>query len=294
MSATLFDIQKFSLHDGPGIRTVLFFKGCSLRCDWCQNPESIKPAVEVTFTPDKCVECGTCAKSCPEGAIVPAGEGRIDRDRCTDCGLCVETCPSTALRRVGEGHDVGTLLEAGLEDVAFDEGSGGGITLSGGEPVLQSAFLREFLPAAKGKGLNVLLETAGNYPWRLLEPLLPWIDHIYFDWKLPDGESYRRHTGVDDGRIVENLGELVSLGFPVTVRMPVIPGRNDRPEQVRKTARRLRELGIGELTLLRYNHRWEAKLPRLDTRQKALGISESDTRDGLAELFREEGVNARW
>jgi pyruvate formate lyase activating enzyme len=271
--AVVFDVQRFSLHDGPGIRTVVFFKGCALACDWCHNPEALHAAPELAYYEEQCLEgCTRCEDVCPEGAILPRRSDRVDFARCTACGKCVEVCPGRALRLVGRHWTAPELLEEVLRDRPFYESSGGGVTLSGGEPVLHAAFLGELLPLLRAEGVHVALETCGAYPFDMLAPLLPCIDLVLFDVKLVDAERHARHTGRENAGILHNLERLLCEEVPVEVRMPVVPGRNDDDANVADTAALLARHGIGSLTLLPYNHLWEAKLPRLGTARAPLGI----------------------
>ncbi|MCK6555114.1 glycyl-radical enzyme activating protein [Candidatus Binatia bacterium] len=293
--ATVFDIQRFSIHDGPGIRTVIFFKGCSLACSWCQNPEAIRPRPEMAYYEDRCIPgCSACRDACPEHALGAERKGRLDFSRCTVCGLCVPACPADALRIVGSEITVAALLEAVLRDRPFYEASGGGVTLSGGEPVLHAPFLREFLPAARAAGLHIVIETAGCYPPRLLDDLLPFLDAVLFDLKVVDAEAHRRFTTRDNAPIIGNLEQILRGPVPVTVRMPVVPGYNTAAADIAAAAALLRRLGVRELTLLRYNHLWEAKLPRLDGARAPLGVSPPP--DGLYEElvaeFASHGIRA--
>jgi pyruvate formate lyase activating enzyme len=293
VEATIFDVQRFSLHDGPGIRTVIFFKGCSLRCSWCQNPESISARPEMAVYAERCIGAGSCAESCPEDAILgTAGERAIEWSRCTHCGRCAERCPSEALRLVGTRRAVPEVLDACLADREFYEASGGGVTLSGGEPVLQASFLRELLPLLRAERVHVLLQTAGHYPWRLLEALLPWLDEVWFDWKLPEREEYAHHTGGDADRIAANLKSLLELRFPLRVRMPLVPGLNTDADSAGRTAQVLRGIGVRELHLLRYNSLWEAKLARLGTSQQPLGLGGEIDASALADAFAAHGLRA--
>ncbi|MBI2566176.1 MAG: glycyl-radical enzyme activating protein [Candidatus Schekmanbacteria bacterium] len=293
VTATVFDVQRFSIHDGPGIRTAVFFKGCSFHCAWCQNPESIRPRPEMAFYADRCIGCRRCESVCPERALRFDRAGRIDRSRCTACGLCARSCPSEALRLVGRACDAESLAAECLEDREFFESSGGGVTLSGGEPILQGQFLQQLLPRLRAERIHVLLETAGNYPWRLLEPVAPLLDHIYFDWKAPDDAAYRRVAGAGCAQVAENLGRLRALGASVTVRTPVVPGVNTEDEQVEVMSRTLADLGERHLCLLRYNHFWEAKLARLETRQTALGRrGEEIDYERLQAAFARHGIAA--
>ena len=297
--ALVFDIQRFCVHDGPGIRTVVFFKGCGLDCRWCQNPEGRRATPELSYHEDRCLAgCEACVSACPEQALRPSMGERVDWSACTHCGACVEPCPTRALERVGEAMSPAQLLEAVMADEAFYRRSGGGVTLSGGEPVLHGPFLREFLPLAKQAGLHVVLETAGQYRYAELEPLLAYIDLILFDVKAGGRERHLQLVGHDNERIVDNLRTLLAraqLGPPVELRMPVAPGLNDGEASVAGIAALLGELGRSELTLLAYNHLWEAKLPRLDTPRVSLGIGAQTPEyyERLRERFAAHGVAAQ-
>lgn len=294
-TATVFDIQRFSIHDGPGIRTVVFFKGCSLACAWCQNPEAIGSRPEMAYYEERCIPgCSACVAVCPEQALGAERHGRLDFDRCTVCGRCVPVCPGDALRVVGREVTVEDLLDEVVRDRPFYDASGGGVTLSGGEPGLQAPFLRAFLPAARAAGLHVVLETAGCYPARILDDVLPLVDLVLFDLKVADTAAHRRYTNRDNAPIIANLAHLAAAGATVTVRMPVVPGYNTDAANVVATAALLRRLGIRQLTLLRYNHLWEAKLPRLAGDRAPLGVV--PPADGaytdLIAAFAREGVAA--
>jgi len=292
-SSIVFDIQRFSIHDGPGIRTLIFFKGCSLRCAWCQNPESIKPKPEIAFYAEYCIDCGNCMKVCNDNAITMKKDQHILWDKCTACGLCARECPANALRLVGTEYSVSELLRESLLDKVFFDESNGGISLSGGEPVLHSNFLFSFLPELKKYKVNVLLETAGNYPFPILEPLLPYLDHIYFDYKLPDDQAYRNYTGKGNHQVVNVLHSLSDRDFPLTVRIPVIPGINTENHQIRMIANTLSSFGIKDATLLRYHSLWEAKIPKLNTKQKALHFFNNNMDyDKLIDQFAQYGLNA--
>ena len=292
--ATVFDVQRFSIHDGPGIRTVVFFKGCSLRCRWCQNPEAINAKPELAIYADRCLGadvCHRCVDECPRDALRVTEIVSVDRSRCDQCGACAATCPAEALRMVGRRWTVESLVEECLRDRAYVEASAGGVTLSGGEPVLHAEFLLRFLPRLRAEGMHVVLETAGNYPWERLASLLPLLDEIYFDWKVPSSD-YREHTGHDAARIMNNLRRLVRETIATTVRMPLISGVNTTPAQISDIAETLTACGVRDLTLLRYNRLWEAKLPRLDTRQTPMGELPFVDAHQIASAFAAHGVHA--
>ncbi len=246
MSAMIFDIARFALHDGPGIRTVVFLKGCPLRCLWCHNPESQRPEPELFFTPEKCLGCGGCAAVCPRHChrFGAAGHG-LERGNCLHCGKCAAACIPGALAMVGRRWTADEVLAEVLKDRDFYRNSGGGLTLSGGEPLAQPEFLRELLPKAKAAGLQISLETCGYAPWELLRELLPEIDLFLYDLKATDPEKHRRFTGVDNARILENLRQLDAAGGRIILRCPLIPGVNDDPahlDALAALAERLRNL----------------------------------------------------
>jgi pyruvate formate lyase activating enzyme len=292
-TATVFDVQRFSIHDGPGIRTVVFFKGCALACEWCHNPEALNAAPELTYSEHRCLEgCSLCTDVCPEDAIRADRVARVDFTRCTACGDCADVCPTKALRLIGRPMTAGELLGEAVKDRPFYRASGGGITLSGGEPVLHGAFLREFLPLAKAASLHVAVETSAAYPFARIEPLLPHLDLVLFDLKVVDPARHERYTARDNRQILHNLAELVRRRVPLEVRMPVVPERNTDARNLAAIARLLADLGVGSLTLLPYNHLWEAKLPRLATTRAPLGIQPpgDDFYDGLQAEFARLGL----
>jgi pyruvate formate lyase activating enzyme len=236
----IFDIQKFSLHDGEGIRTLVFFKGCPLACAWCSNPESQSHSTELVYARDRCIgtsECDRCISACERGAISWESDGRaaIDRQRCDDCGDCIPVCPSRALEVSGEFMGVDDVIRAVEEDGGFYVRSGGGLTLSGGEPLSQAEFVRELLVTARGRGLDTAIETSGLCAWKSLEAVAPHVDQIFYDIKCIDPEKHERLTGVSNEVIQENFRKL-RRHFPETalvVRTPVIPGVNDTEEDIR-------------------------------------------------------------
>lgn len=216
MTGAVFDVQRFSLHDGPGIRTAVFFKGCSLRCLWCHNPESQRAAPELLFYREKCVGCGACKKVC----------GRAFTPACVGAGDCVSACLHGARELSGATRTAKEVAALVLRDRAFYRTSGGGVTLTGGEPLLQPAFASEILSACKENGVHTAVETAGDVPFSVFEALLPATDLFLFDLKGIDPALHRKNTGVDNSRILQNARSLAATGR-VRFRMPYVPGYND-------------------------------------------------------------------
>lgn len=255
------EIKRNSLDDGPGIRSVVFFKGCPLHCVWCHNPECIETGPELIYRSSSCVGCGGCRKVCPENAVGPAGPAAIDRSKCTLCGACVEECPSGSLSLIGKYYFVPELVTELGRDQAFYRNSGGGVTLSGGEPTLVIAYAAELARELKARGIPVLLETGGDFDWdRFQEKLLPHLDQIYIDLKLVDRETHLRYTKRDNDRILANLARLIAqTQVPVLVRVPLIPGITATPENLTAVARWLSDHGRSKIALLPYNPLWLAK-----------------------------------
>jgi pyruvate formate lyase activating enzyme len=241
VSGIIFDIQRFSVHDGPGIRTLVFFKGCPLACLWCSNPESQRFDPELLFDLAKCVACGGCVEACPHGAVRLDGERlQYDRERCIVCGRCVEVCYAEARTMAGRQVTADEVVGEILKDAPFFANSGGGVTLGGGEPLAQPDFARQVLALSRRHGINTAIETCGHVPWGLLESFLPWTDLFLYDLK---------HVAL----ILANLERLIGAGAPAIVRVPVIPGFNDTAEDIRAIARQVARLGIVELHLLPYH-----------------------------------------
>ncbi|MFZ5827811.1 MAG: glycyl-radical enzyme activating protein [Bacillota bacterium] len=268
----VFDIQRYSLGDGAGIRTTVFLKGCALRCRWCQNPESLRSQPEMAFRRDRCIGCGSCVDGCPRGAIRLGDGHRIDPALCDGCGACAGRCPTKALFLIGRPYTVTELLDEVQRDAIFHAESGGGVTLSGGEPTLQYAFTNAFLRACRAIGLNTAIETCGHTDGRRLSTLLPLLDQVYFDLKLISPEEHRRQTGRENDRILQNAELVIKSGLPVTFRVPLVPGITDPPGNLDGLGRFLRRLGVSEVELCPYHESWERKLSWLHTPQVPLRL----------------------
>lgn len=268
LTGRVLSIQHFCTNDGPGIRTTVFLKGCTLRCAWCCNPESIRAAPELAFDVKKCIgeqECGLCLKECPETAlyVVEAdGKVRVNWDLCTDCGKCVPACPTEALFQYGRRMTVDEVLAEVEQDAAFYRESGGGITLSGGECTLQPEFSAALLSEARRRGINTAIETAGNVPWDFFHRVLEHVDTVLHDHKLTDPERHKHWVGVGNERILENFRRAYAT-FPekrFIARTPVIPGVNDDEEHIRAVLAFIRPYpNVVDYHLLPYHRYGEGK-----------------------------------
>ncbi len=256
----IFNIQRYSIHDGPGIRTTVFLKGCPLRCFWCQNPESQIQKQEIFFHPSKCNSCGRCAAVCPTGAShVERGPAKIDRKSCTGCGRCVEACPAGARKGIGQLLTPEEVMRQVTRDIRFYENSGGGVTLSGGEPTAQPDFALSILQKCREAGIHTALDMCGHAPWSTLKGLLAYTDFVLYDIKHLDPGKHQRATGKDNRLILKNARKIFSTR-PMRIRVPLIPGFNDSPEAVKAIARFVKaELGPVGIDLLPYNKMGEGK-----------------------------------
>ena len=266
MAGRIFDIQRFSIHDGPGIRTTVFLKGCPLRCLWCGNPESIDPQPQLSFVAEKCIACGECFKVCKPSALAKdaAGKAVVARTRCTNCGDCAPVCAPKALEMVGRDATADEVLEIVLRDRDYYTQSGGGLTLSGGEPVLQPDFAEALLNSAKNQGLHCCIETSGYAGWPVFEQLRPFVDLWLYDYKETDSNLHRQFTGRENETILERLRQLYATGAKILLRCPMIPGYNARREHLDGIIALARQLPkLQGIELLPYYDLWRGKLKRL-------------------------------
>ena len=286
MKGTVFSVQRFCVQDGPGIRTTVFLKGCPLRCAWCHNPESQKARAEILYSPQSCILCGACQKACPKGLhSFSAGEHTFDRASCDGCARCAAACPSGALERCGEEREVGEIIALALRDAEFYKTSGGGFTLSGGEPMAQPDFALALAREARNAHLSVCLETCGFCPREELARILPYVDLFLYDFKLADAEAHKKFTGRDNALILENLSFLGSSGARVVLRCPIIPGVNFTKAHFEAIAEIARTCpGLLSIDLMPYHPLGVDKEKRLGRTPSAAAIRPPDS--SLLETFR--------
>lgn len=233
----IFDIQRCSLHDGPGIRTTIFLKGCPLRCIWCHNPESQKIDAQISYSSDKCANCLACVKTCPSKAHnLIDGIHVMDRGLCQACGNCAQVCYYGALKRIGDNYSFDQLVDICRKDISYYKHSGGGVTISGGEPMFQFKFLLGLLTRLKAENINTCVETCGYAEKDKYTRILPLVDTFLFDYKETNPERHKAFTGVDNVLILSNLDYLYNGGASIILRCPLVPGVNDDPEHLKGIA----------------------------------------------------------
>lgn len=254
---TITDVQRFSVHDGIGIRTIVFLKGCPLRCAWCHNPETNRACKEVAYYRDKCIGCAACIRSCPHRAIRP--DGTVDLERCTVCGICAEVCCTQARTIIGEERTASELVEQLSRDLVFYQISGGGLTLSGGEPSAQPEFARALAEQIHEKGIGTAIETCGFCKWELLEPIIRACDIILYDIKHMDSTLHEKWTGVPNQLILDNARRIGEMGKQMIIRIPLIPGVNHDDENLAATGDFAKEIHAAEIHILPFHQLGKGK-----------------------------------
>jgi pyruvate formate lyase activating enzyme len=293
----VFNVQRYSTEDGPGIRTTVFLKGCPMSCPWCHNPEGMDPRPELVWYEARCVGVRECLRVCPREALTLTPEGMvIARDRCDACGACVEACPAAALEVIGRKVSAILLAEEAARDETFFRRSGGGVTLSGGEPALQAAFCLALMEILAKKRIPVALDTCGGVAWSKLEPLARRADLVLYDLKVMDEAKHREYTGVSLSLVLDNAVRIAELGVPMWVRTPVIPGYTEDVENIRAVARFIRENlpTVERFDLLAFNNTCRDKYRRLDRifPLAGQGLLERTKMEALVEAARQEGVES--
>jgi pyruvate formate lyase activating enzyme len=288
--------MRFSLHDGPGIRTTIFFKGCPLACWWCHNPESQSFLPEVLYSPDRCTLCGDCVAVCPEGALaIQDGRVQVVEALCEHCGSCTEACRTEARQLAGRRIGLKEAIREVERDLIFFEESGGGVTLSGGEPLSQPRFAEALLDELGRRGIHTVLDTCGFAQRETFLRIARKASLIYFDLKLLDPVKHQIYTGASNELILENLKALVEVGHPVRVRLPLIPGVNDGDEDIEEMAKYLHGLGVHRIDLLPYHKIGVDKYRRLGLEYRLTGLApHTDAQlERISDKFRQNGFSTR-
>jgi pyruvate formate lyase activating enzyme len=298
LTGRVFDIKRYSIHDGPGIRTTVFLKGCSLRCLWCHNPESIDPGPNLMYWPSRCSRCYSCLNACPKEALAKdaAGAVVIDRAKCDLCGKCAEACLYDAMQFVGREMSVEDVLGEAEKDKIFYDQSGGGVTLSGGDPFVQAGFAEALLDGCRARGIRTAVDTAGFANNGVLDRLAPKADLILYDLKSMDDDRHKEFTGVSNAPVLENLKRLAAGRTEIWVRIPLVAGVNDDDDNIRRTIEFLSSLKtIRRVGLLPYHSSGLDKARRIG-RENVFRIFEAPSEERLAAVataFREAGFEVR-
>lgn len=278
----IFNIQKCSIHDGEGLRTLVFFKGCPLRCPWCANPESQAYHGEISEYPTKCVGCGLCIEKCPQHAI--GTDGKIDRRLCpADCTVCTGICYAEAKRQIGKTYTIEELFAEIKKDKIFYEMKGGGVTFSGGEPLTHGKYLTQIAQMCKKNGISVCVESCGYSQFETFAEALPYIDAMFLDIKIMDSQRHKAVTGFDNALILENIKRISDFGIPITIRTPVVPGYTNQPENIAGIAEFVKTLPTAkEYELLLYHNLGESKYTALGRTYPLKGVQPPTDEEMLA------------
>jgi pyruvate formate lyase activating enzyme len=296
MSSLVTNIQGYSIHDGPGIRTVVFLKGCSLECQWCSNPECISPRPEVGFFKVLCTNCGKCAEVCPESALVFKANKPplINRERCTGCGLCVSACSYKALVLYGDSMNAAEIFHAVFRDKMFYDSSGGGVTVSGGEALLQPQLVCDLFAKCRQAGIHTCIETSGHADASALRQVLPYTDLVLYDLKHMNPDKHRRYTGKPNNLILSNAIIVMESGVETLFRMPLIPGINDDLQNIKDTADFLYGLGRNacRIELMPYHQLGKGKYESLDRKYNLpdVPVPEPEQIDSVKKAFENHDI----
>lgn len=283
---TIINIQKYSVHDGPGIRTTVFFKGCPLNCLWCHNPESQNKEKEIMFFRERCTGCGKCVKRCPNNAIkITNGKSLINKEKCILCNKCIDFCPNNARELVGKDLSKEELFKEILKDEIFYEESGGGVTFSGGEPMLYADFIDDILSQCKIRGIHTAIDTCGYVSWDKFEKIKDKVDLFLYDLKLMDNEKHKKYTGVENKLILDNLKRLSDNGHNIFIRMPIITGVNDDLKNIDEAINFISKLNIIQVNLLPYHKMGMDKYKRLNMKYKLSG-DEKPSDEKMSEILK--------
>jgi pyruvate formate lyase activating enzyme len=293
----IFDIKRYAINDGPGIRIVIFFKGCNMHCAWCHNPESISGNIEKMYSPTRCIKCGTCVDICPENAITLHSDGIItDSGLCTLCGKCAEVCPTKAIEMSGKKMSVSEIMDIIEKERVFFDQSGGGVTFSGGEPLVHIPVLMELLDECRKRGIHTAIDTAGNVKTEVLLEVARSTNLFLYDLKVMDPGLHEQWTGVGNEKILHNLKVLADTGAQIIIRLPLIGGVNDDEENICQTAAFLDSLAgeKKEVHLLPYHKIAQTKYMKLGKPDdfETFAELEKETLDRIIEIFAGKGIKA--
>lgn len=297
MNANIFDIKPFAVHDGPGIRTTVFFKGCPLKCKWCHNPEGIGSKPQLSYYEHKCVNCGACAKACCFNVhSFESGSHELNRNKCTMCGECVKVCFSEALKIYGTMMTVEEVAETVMKDEIFYRNSGGGLTVSGGEPLLQSEFVNELFSTVKKHSIHTAVDTCGSIPRDNIDLVIDNTDIFLYDLKHADPEQHKAGTGRDNMQILENLLYISECGKNIEVRIPLIPGYNDNEENLNKSGKILKKIkNLSKTVVLPYHDFAKTKYNALNMKDTMpeVSITVNDRLNWAVNILKGHGINAK-